>query len=72
LTDRAIVLTVLLDATYREDDLQALMQAIGMLKHVRRVTHESCTGFEDEDNDIIFTAELRKEILAILTSKTKT
>ena len=65
MTDRSRVLTVLLDDVYREDDLEALMSAIGMLKHVVDVTYEPYTGFE---HLAIAAAklELRKQLLALL------
>lgn len=38
MTDRVKALTVVLDADYREDDVQALAQAIGQMKGVVAVS----------------------------------
>lgn len=44
MTDRVMALTVLLDRDMREDDVQALIDAIGLLAHVKRVEKAIVTG----------------------------
>ena len=65
MTDHARVLTVLLERDFREDDLQALMRAIGLFKHVISVRHEPYTGFESLAVDAA-KSELRRKIIGIL------
>jgi hypothetical protein len=44
MTDRTRILTVLLDRDYRIDDVQAIKDAIGMVRGVIKVDHDVLDG----------------------------
>lgn len=57
MTDRVKALTVVLDIDYREDDVQALAQAIGMMKGVTAVSL-----VKTDTNDYVNRARVRAEL----------
>lgn len=65
MTDRTRILTVLLDRDYRDDDAQAIKDAINMVRGVVKVDH---IVRDMGDNMAVETAklELTKKILEIL------
>ena len=65
MTDRTKMLTVLLDREYRDDDVQAIKDAIGMVRGVVKVDHEVSNGMHwQAENSAKW--ELRKQILELL------
>ena len=65
MTDRVKALTVVLDDDYREDDVQALAQAIGQMKGVVAVSLLK-TDVTDYANRVRIRAELTGKLFDLL------
>lgn len=65
MTDRTRILTVLLDQDYRDDDVQAIKDAISMVRGVIKVDH---IVRDAGDNMAVESAkwDIRKQIVEIL------
>lgn len=68
MTDRVRTLIVVLDRDYRDDDVQSIVDAIGMIKGVAGVESEVATCQEQMAREIA-KDELRSELLADLAEK---
>lgn len=65
MTDRVKALTVVLDADYREDDVQEIAKAIGMVKGVTAVSSVK-TDINDYVNRVRVRAELVGKLFELL------
>ena len=65
MTDRVKALTVVLDMDYREDDIQALAQAIGQMKGVTAVALQKLEP-NDYENRARIRAELTEKLYDVL------
>lgn len=62
---RTLTVTVILDEDYRDDDVQNIVTAIGMVRGVESATQHVVTG-PDQLNREIARGEIRREVMRAL------
>ena len=70
MTDRIKGLTVALDRDYRDDDVQAIVDAIMMIKGVKGVT-TSKVEMDDYTARVRVVTELQSQVLAVFSKELK-
>ena len=70
MTDRIKGLTVALDRDYRDDDVQAIVDAIMMIKGVKGVTM-SKVEMDDYTARVRVVTELQSQVLAVFSKELK-
>lgn len=70
MTDRIKGLTVALDRDYRDDDVQAIVDAIMMIKGVKGVT-TSKVDMSDYTARVIVASKIQSKVLQVFTDELK-